>query len=242
MPIKERLPVSHPPATRTLRALLRFTAIFLASAVLAGCSLSGKGYLFTQDSAPLRLADDLVLEQGHMRLQFAPNPWLLGRLRLHNDKSSFSTWVSAADYAGNSFFIDSVDSGLAYDIQARWRESRAETVERDSYQRCTTAGFCSKTVSRLTCGKKRYQEGSERYEEHAGDDNCEEDLVFVTDNFPDCPGSQRVRKRYQVYQLLVSLDFRKPLAPKEQFAVFDGESQYRERPLDIVEEGGCEVR
>lgn len=224
------------------RTLLRFIAIFLASAVLAGCSLSGKGYLFTQDSAPLRLADDLVLKQGHMRLQFAPNPWLLGRLRLHNEESSFSTWVPAADYAGNSFFIDSADSGLAYDIQARWREVRAETVDRDSYESCTAAGLCSKSVSRLKCGGKSYREGSERYEDHADDDGCEEDFITITDNFPDCPGSRRVRKRYQVFQLLVTIDFLNPLSPKEQFAVFDGESEYRERSLEVLEEGQCEVR
>lgn len=233
----------HLLAARTPRAFLRISGTLLAGLVLTGCSsLSGKGYLFTENSQPLQLTDDVVLKQGHMRLQFASDPWLLGRLKLHNATSGFSAWVAAGDYAGNSFFIDSVDSGLAYDIQAHWREVQAETLTRNSYEGCTTAGFCSKTVRRLDCGSKSYREGSKRYEEHENDNNCEEESAVETGNFPDCPGSRQLRKRYQVFKLLVTLDFLEPYSQKAPVAVFDGESQYRERLLETLEEGECQVR
>jgi hypothetical protein len=68
-----------------LRALLRRLAVVSLCLLAVGCSsLSGQGYLFTQDSKPLQLAEDVTLKQGHMRLEFNPDPWLLGRLRLHD--------------------------------------------------------------------------------------------------------------------------------------------------------------
>ena len=222
--------------------ILRISAVCLAVLALAGCgSLSGKGYLFTENSQPLQLTDEVLLEQGHMRLQFAPDPWLIGRLKLHNATSGFSAWVTAGDYAGNSFFIDSVDSGLAYDIQARWREVQAETSERSGFESCSVAGLCSKSVQRLDCGRRSYREGTERYEEHEDDDNCEEESVVVRDHFPDCPGFRPSRKRYQVFKLMVTLDFLEPYAQKAPVAVFDGESQYRERLLETLDEGECRV-
>ncbi|MBB2494173.1 hypothetical protein [Aquipseudomonas ullengensis] len=235
--------MSHLLVTRTPWAILRISAALLAALALVGCSsLSGKGYLSTENSQPLQLSDAVVLKQGHMRLQFAPDPWLLGRLKLHNATADFSTWVSAGDYAGNSFFIDSTDSGLAYDIQARWREVQAETSERNGQESCTTSGFCSKTVKRLDCGRKSYREGSEAYGKHEDDDSCEEDSALETGNFPDCPGTRTTRQRYQVFKLMVTLDFLDPYAQKAPVAVFDGESQYRERLLETLDEGQCEVR
>lgn len=212
----------------------------LVCIALAGCSgMSGEGYLLTRDSKPLRLADDVLLRQGHMRLKFDPDPWLMGRLRLHNADSGFSVWVPADDYAGHAFFIDSEDSGLAYDIRARWREVRAETVERDSQERCTTAGFCSKTVMRLDCGRKSYREGTKHYRKHEGDDGCEEESAVEWDNFPDCPGTRVVRERYQVYKLLVRLDFSEPFADRPPVAEFDGETRYRQRLLETLDRGQC---
>ncbi|MBB1518467.1 hypothetical protein [Aquipseudomonas guryensis] len=233
----------HLLAARTPRAILRLSATLLVGLALAGCSsLSGKGYLFTENSQPLQLTDEVVLKQGHMRLQFAPDPWLIGRLKLHDATSGFSAWVTAGDYAGNSFFIDSVDSGLAYDIQARWREVQAETSEHTGHESCSAAGFCSKSVQRLDCGRRSYRQGTERYEEHEDDANCEEESAVVRDHFPDCPGFRQSRKRYQVFKLMVTLDFLEPYAQKEPVAVFDGESQYRERLLETLEEGECLVQ
>jgi hypothetical protein len=225
-----------------LRALLRRLAVVSLCLLAAGCSsLSGQGYLFTQDSKPLQLAEDVTLKQGHMRLEFNPDPWLLGRLRLHDGRSDFKTWVSSGDYAGNSFFIDSQDSGLAYDIQARWQEIRTETAERDEYESCTASGYCSQPVRRLDCGRKSYREGTERYEDHEDDSNCEEESTVEQGNFSNCPGRRQVRKRYQVYKLLVGLEFREPFSDRPPVAEFDGESRYRQRLLETLSEGQCQV-
>lgn len=224
-----------------LGAPLRRLALLWLCLVMGGCSssLSGQGYLFTQDSKPLQLADDVTLEQGHMRLEFNPDPWLMGRLRLHHAQSGFSTWVSSGNYAGNSFFIDSEDSGLNYDIQARWREVRGETLEGDVSESCTAPGYCSKPVQYLECGKKSYREGGSRYEKHEDDDNCEERSVTEQGNFPDCPGHRQVRNRYQVYKLQLGLEFREPFTDRPPVAEFDGESHYRQRLLDTISEGAC---
>ena len=53
-------------------------------------------------------------------------------LRLHNERSDFSVSVPSSAYQGRSFFLASRESGLRYDIQARWRESKEDKVERDS--------------------------------------------------------------------------------------------------------------
>ncbi|WP_137974534.1 hypothetical protein [Pseudomonas sp. F(2018)] len=180
-----------------LRALLRRLVVVSLCLLALGCSsLSGQGYLFTQDSQPLQLAEDVALRQGHMRLEFNPDPWLLGRLRLHDGRSDFKAWVSSGDYAGNSFFIDSQDSGLAYDIQARWQEVRTETAERDESEQCTAPGYCSQTVRRLDCGRKTYREGTERYEKHEDDDSCEQESAVERAYSEACPGHRQVRKRY----------------------------------------------
>jgi hypothetical protein len=225
-----------------LRALLRRLVIVSSCLVGAGCSsLSGQGYLFTQDGKPVHLAEGMTLKQGHMHLQFNPDPWLLGRLRLRDGRSELSAWVSRGDYVGNSFFIDSQDSGLNYDIQARWREQRAETIERDVSESCTGPGYCSQTVRRLDCGRKTYREGTERYEKHEDDDNCEEESAVERAYSDNCPGFRTARKHYQVYRLLVRLEFREPFSDRPPVAEFDGESHYRQHWGETLAEGQCEV-
>ncbi|MNR26131.1 hypothetical protein D3C85_1433220 [compost metagenome] len=117
---------------------------------------------------------------------------------------------------------------------------RAETVERDRLVRCTTAGFCGKTVRRLDCGDKSYREGTRHYRKHEGDDGCEEEAAVEWDSFPDCPGTRVVRERYQVYKLLVRLDFSEPFADRPAAAEFDGETRYRQRLLETLAEGQCQ--
>lgn len=231
--------MSHLCSARLLCRLVLVTCLLGA----AGCSsLKGQGYLFTRDGQPLRLAEDLALKQGHMRLEFKPQPWLAGRLRLHDEQSDFSAWVSRGDYAGNSFFIDRQDSGLDYDIQAHWREQPAETIERDVSESCTGPGYCSQTVRRLDCGRKTYREGTKRYEDHEDDDNCEEESVVERAYSDNCPGFRTARKRYGVYKLLVNLEFREPFGDGPAVAEFDGESRFRQRPGETLAEGRCEVR
>lgn len=222
--------------------LVRWLAMLPCCLALSGCgSLSGQGYLYTRDSQPLRLADDMALDQGHVRLEFNPEPMLLTRLRLHNERSDFSTWVYRGDYAGNSFFVDSQDSGLAYDIQAHWREQQAESLERDLSEPCTAPGYCSRTVRHLDCGRKTYREGSERYEEHEDDANCAEEAKLERAYFDNCPGYRQVRQRYQVYKLLVRIEFLEPFADRLPIAEFDGESRFRQRPLETLDVGRCVV-
>lgn len=221
---------------------LRRIGAALMYLVLAGCGgMAGEGQLRTWDGKPLRLADDAVLRQGPVRLKFDPDPWLWGRLRLYNADSGFSVRVPASAYAGHSFTLDGEDSGLAYDIRARWREVRGETLDRDGTASCTTAGYCSKTVRRLDCGRKRYQEGTRGYRRHEDDEGCEEESAVEWGYFPDCPGSRAVRERYQVYKLLVSLDFRVPFAARPPVAEFDGETRYRERLVETLERGDCQA-
>lgn len=214
----------------------------LVCIALAGCGgMSGEGQLRTRDGKPLWLADDAVLRQGPVRLKFDPDPWLMGRLRLYNADSGFSVRVPAGAYAGNSFALDSEDSGLAYDIRTRWREVQAETLDRDRRQSCTTSGYCSKTVQRLDCGRKTYREGTKRYRQHEDDEGCEEESAVEWGNFSDCPGHRRVRQRYQVYKLLVSIDFREPFAERPLVAEFDGETRYDQRLVDTLYRGDCQV-
>lgn len=222
---------------------LRHLGAALVCIALAGCGgMSGEGQLRTWDGKPLRLGDEVALRQGQVRLKFDPDPWLMGRLRLYNADSGFSVRVPAGAYAGNSFALDSEDSGLAYDIRARWREVQTETLDRDGTQSCTTSGYCRKTVQRLDCGRKTYREGTKRYRQHEDDDGCEEESAVEWGDFPDCPGSRTVRERYQVYKLMVSLDFREPFADRPPVAEFDGETRYHQRLVDTLYQGDCEVR
>jgi len=222
-------------------ASLRRLAVLSWCLLISGCSssLAGRGYLFTQDSQPLQLTDDVTLKQGHMRLEFNPEPWLLGRLHLHDARSGFRTWVWRGDYAGNSFFIDSQDSGLNYDIQARWREIQGETIERDVLEDCTAPGYCSRPVQYLDCGKKSYREGGKRYEKHEDDENCEQRSTVEQGEFSDCPGTRPARNRYRVYKLLLGLEFREPFADRPPVAEFDGETHYRQRLVGTISEGEC---
>ncbi|BBP86275.1 hypothetical protein TUM18999_60610 [Pseudomonas tohonis] len=207
---------------------------------LTGCGgLTGKGYLFTRDSQPLQLSDEAQLRQGHIELEFDPDPMWSADLRLHNERSDFSVSVPSSAYQGRSFFLASRESGLRYDIQARWRESKEDKVERDSSESCAAPGFCSKTVRRLKCAGKTYRSGTDRYEKHLGDEGCQEVLVTENGNFPDCPGTRSVRNRYQIYRLLVSLEFTEPTNKRQPLAEFDGESQRKERLLETVAQGAC---
>ena len=56
-----------------------------------------------------------------------------------------------------------------------------------------------------------------------------------------CPGHRQVRKRYQAYKLLVGLEFREPFSDRPPVAEFDGESRYRQRLLETLSEGQCQV-
>lgn len=80
-----------------------------------------QGYLFTRDSQPLHLSDEAQLRQGHIALEFDPDPMWSANLRLHNERSDFSVSVPSSAYRGRSFFLASRESGLRYDIQARRR-------------------------------------------------------------------------------------------------------------------------
>lgn len=217
--------------------------LVLAALLLGGCGgIKGQGYLFTEGGKPLRLNEEVTLTQGHMKLVFDPEPGLWSRLRLHNERVDFSTPVDDEAYAGNGFFLRSQDSGLAYDIRASWREERGPLTERDSQEACTTEGYCRKQVVRLVCYRKSYRPGTERYEEHLDDDNCVQEPMYVTDYFPDCPGTRQVRTRNRQYQLLVSVDFLEPRAERPPVAVFDGQSRPRERELKVLSEGRCLIR
>jgi hypothetical protein len=83
--------------------------------------------------------------------------------------------------------------------------------------------------------------GTERYEDHEDDSNCEEESTVEQGNFSNCPGHRQVRKRYQVYKLLVGLEFREPFSDRPPVAEFDGESRYRQRLLETLSEGQCQV-
>ncbi|MDD0842450.1 hypothetical protein [Pseudomonas sp. Gutcm_11s] len=232
----------HLPLSGSSAALLRRLVMLSWCLLAAGCSsLAGKGYLFTRDGQPLQLSEEVTLTQGHKRLEFNPQPWLASRLRLHDAQSELSLWTTRGDYAGNSLFIDSQDSGLDYDIQARWREQQAETIEREESESCSAPGYCSKPVRRLDCGRRTYREGTERYEDLEDDERCEEETAVERDHFDDCPGHRTARKRYRVYKLLVSLEFREPFSDSPPVAEFSGESHYRQHAGETLAEGRCEV-
>lgn len=218
---------------------LQHTGAALLCLVLTGCSLSGQGNFRTQDGQPLRLADDVLLRPGPMLVQFEPDPWLFGRLRLYAPGATFSARVPAGHYVGPSFALYAAHGGSAYDIQARWHEVRGEKVDREREETCTTAGFCNMTVRVLDCGRRRYLEGSRGYRRHADDDDCEVESVVVWDYFPDCPGSRVVRERYQVYKLQVSLDFKAPFADRPPVAEFDGETGNQQRLVETLDRGQC---
>ncbi|MCU9950769.1 hypothetical protein [Pseudomonas sp. PDM13] len=234
------LPV--PPA-RIRRALPTSLLMGLLGLSLAGCNglnnLSSQGYLYTRDSQPLQLSDEVQLRQGHMGLEFNPKPMWSADMRLHNERSDFSVSVPSEAYSGRSFFLASRESGLRYDIRAYWRESKEDRAERDSSESCTAPGFCSKSVRRLKCAGKTYRSGTDRYEKHLDDENCQEVLVTESGNFPDCPGTRPVRNRYQTYKLMVSLAFTNPASHQPPIAEFDGESQRKERLLETVALGAC---
>lgn len=216
--------------------LSRLFMLWVACA-LGGCSQSGQGYLFTQNSQPLRLSENLLLTQGHKRFEFSRNPWWMGRLRLQDEQSDFSTWVSSSRYAGNSFSIDSRDSGLAYDIRARWQEEGEGLQLRDGVEQCTGAGHCTKQVGNKDCGQKTDREGSERLEE----EDCKETVRTESGYFPDCPGERSVRRRYKVYNLLVAIEFHRPSSTAWPVAEFQGETGSRERLLETLDNGPCQV-
>lgn len=225
---------------RARRALPTSLLMGLLGLSLAGCSgLTSQGYLYTRDSQPLQLSDEVQLRQGHMGLEFSPAPMWSADMRLHNERSDFSVSVPSSAYSGRSFFLTSRESGLRYDIRAYWRESKKDRVERDSSENCTAPGFCSKSVRRLKCGSKSYRSGSDRYEKHLDDKDCQEVLVTENGNFPDCPGTRPVRNRYQTYKLLVSLAFTTPDRHEPPLAEFDGESQRKERLLETEVLGAC---
>ena len=149
--------------------------------------------------------------------------------------------VHRGDYSGNSFFVDSLDSELSYDIRGRWREERDLKFERDERTSCTIAGHCAKEVSRMVCSKKAYREGSAGYEKHEDDEDCEEERRTEYGDFPDCPGSRAVRNAYQSYKKIVTVSFIDPRHPSEEFAVFDGETGYKAYFLKTLSEGDCGI-
>lgn len=228
---------------RTLLRALSGPLLLLAALLLGGCGGGkGQGYLFTEGGKSLRLNEEVTLTQGHMNLVFDAEPGLWSRLRLYNERVDFSTPVASEAYAGNGFLLRSQDSGLAYDIRASWREERGLLTERDNREDCTTAGYCRKQVARLVCDRKSYRPGTERYEEHLDDANCVQEPVYVTDYFPDCPGTRQVRTRNRQYQLLVRVDFLQPRTERSPVAVFDGQTRPRERELEVLSEGRCLIR
>lgn len=228
-------------------AYLALLAICLLG--LAGCASrqEASGYLFVRDGAPLKLSNgeqNAVLSQGHATVEFGLKPVFSSELSVARGAKVFSTKVEAEDYFGNSFQVRSSASGLPYDIHASWQENRGERVSRDEYNGCVTAGYCTREVSRLVCpGRKVYREGSNGYADHYDDDECQERSRTETGHFSDCPGEQRVRKAYQVYRYLVTVEFLEPRSPAgKPFAEFNGETRYTERLLEVEYEGQCVAR
>ena len=227
-----------------MKTIISTLGAVVVLAGLSGCTHSAKGYLYTKDSTPLILArDDEVsrIKQGHTRLKFGFKPFIFNYLTLENPDTSFKVKVYRSDYSGNSFFVDSLDSELSYDIQGRWREERDVKFQRDERKSCTIAGHCAKEVSRMVCSKKAYREGTDGYEKHENDKDCEEERRTEYGDFPDCPGSRAVRNSYQGYKNIVTVSFIDPRQPSEEFAVFDGETGHKAYFLKTEFEGDCGI-
>lgn len=227
-----------------------FAWLLVSLLALAGCAnrQEASGYLFVKDGAALKLSDGeqtALLSQGHATVEFGLKPVFSSELTITRGASAFTTKVDADDYFGNSFQVRSSASGLAYDIHASWQENRGERVSREEYEGCVTSGYCTREVSRLVCpGRKSYREGTRGYAEHYEDEQCEQRTRPETGYFNDCPGEQRVRKAYQVYRYLVTVEFLEPRSPasSKPFAEFNGETRYTERLLEVEYAGQCIAR
>ncbi|WP_437879777.1 hypothetical protein [Pseudomonas sp. LRF_L74] len=212
-----------------MRALLLLTiAVFLAA-----CSHQHRasGYLFTKDGAELVIEEGVALKRGHANISFdSSKPTFSGKLTLSSDQGGqFSTAIKPENYITNrSVELPASQTGLNYDMRLFWASEDGENITRDESRSCTTAGYCSKEETYLNCNGRAYSAGSKRYEKNEDNENCTQERRTVQGNFPDCPGSQRVRNVYRSDKAVTTLSFYKPRATGDAFAEFTGETGFKE--------------
>ena len=212
-------------------------------ALICGCARqTTTGELNTQGGAPLHLSTQGsagLIQPGTLRVSFATAPWFSANLRLEHAAGTFETSVPASAYQGNSFFLSTHDSGLTYDIRGSWMALYLDRYEQSGQASCEAPGFCSKSVSRLECPQKTYSQDSEGYKKHEDDEGCEEERKWVTDYFPDCPGSRQVRNTYHTYLYALKLKFLPPQGSSSPLAEYNGESARIPHLVQQTNEGAC---
>ncbi|MET1079926.1 MAG: hypothetical protein ABWY06_18080 [Pseudomonas sp.] len=203
-------------------------SMLITLALTTGCTRQyTTGELTTHDGAPLRLSAEGgagLIHPGTLHVSFATAPLFSADLTLGHANGTLETSVPASAYQGGSFFLSRSDSGLTCDIRASWTQSYLGSYEKSEQARCETPGICSRSVSRLECPNKTYSQYSEGYKKHEDDEGCEYENEWVTEYFPDCPGSQWVMNTYQTYLYALKLEFLMPQRSPLPLAEYNGES------------------
>jgi hypothetical protein len=189
---------------------------------------------------------------GEGAVSFAKQPGWFRRFKFTSNASTvFDLPLSASNYAANTLSISHVDSGLLYDIQARWGKTGSIYYPRSDVESCEGYGHCRKTVTRSSCENSQssyqsdYEPGEHRYQKKRDSNDETGDCKPVTEtqtgNFSDCPGTRQVENTYQTFRYQLTVEFLSAHAPGEIVAVFTGDSEQVHQLSSRGVAGECSV-
>lgn len=232
----------------------------LAVAVIAvqnsGCSrYTALGELAIVGGGPLKFSTQpgaRFVWEGEGAVSFDKQPGWFRRFKFtSNSRPVFDLPLSASNYTANTLSISHADSGLLYDIKARWGKAGSIYYPRSDVESCEGYGYCRKTVTRSSCDDSRssyqsdYEPREHRYEKNRDSDDEAGDCKPVTEtqtgNFADCPGTRQVENTYQTFRYQLTLDFIAAHAPAEIVAVFTGDSEQVHQLASRGVAGECRV-
>jgi hypothetical protein len=238
------------------KRIFALLAVAVMGVQISGCSsYTALGELAIADGGPLKFSAQpgaKFVWEGEGAVSFDKQPGWFRRFKFtSNSRPVFDLPVSASNYTADTLSISHVDSGLLYDIKARWGKAGSIYYPRSDVESCEGYGHCSKTVTRSACENSQssyqsdYEPGEHRYEKKRDSDDEAGDCKPVTEtqtgNFSDCPGTRQVENTYQTFRYQLTVDFLSAHAPGEIVAVFTGDSEQVHQLSSRGVAGECRV-